>query len=251
VQHVKPTQISRQVNRARRSLGAPTIRLLRLSARPARPMFGYADHPQPIPTCGRRMRAAGIDRQPDRLPAGSGARAHGRARVRSARALTIRSCFGSARGSAAAPATPLTSRPYDTAMHHTLTHRHGRHSHSHVHSGRHRHLWHPAAAVPAHDPNLNHDHSHGLIDDSIKRSRDGVRAVSLAVLGLTSVDWRSPPSSCGSRRSRGAPCVAAGAATSGGARRTAAWAEHPAAGLATVCTSHRQSKVGDRWSSTP
>jgi cation diffusion facilitator family transporter len=34
-----------------------------------------------------------------------------------------------------------------------------------------------------------HGHSHGLIDDSIKRSRDGIRAVSLslAVLGLTAV----------------------------------------------------------------
>src|SRR5205085_10845418 len=32
-----------------------------------------------------------------------------------------------------------------------------------------------------------HDHSHGLVHDSIKRSREGVRAVSgaLAVLGLT------------------------------------------------------------------
>jgi cation diffusion facilitator family transporter len=34
-----------------------------------------------------------------------------------------------------------------------------------------------------------HDHSHGLVDDSIKRSRAGVRAVAvaLAVLGLTTV----------------------------------------------------------------
>ena len=32
-----------------------------------------------------------------------------------------------------------------------------------------------------------HGHSHGLVDDSIKRSREGVRAVtlSLVVLGLT------------------------------------------------------------------
>jgi cation diffusion facilitator family transporter len=77
-------------------------------------------------------------------------------------------------------------------MHHTLTHRHGNYAHSHVHNGRHRHLWHPAAAVLPHDRDHehNHDHahghSHGLIDDSIKRSREGVRAVSvsLAVLGL-------------------------------------------------------------------
>jgi cation diffusion facilitator family transporter len=34
-----------------------------------------------------------------------------------------------------------------------------------------------------------HGHSHGLVDDSIKRSRDGIRAVSLslAVLGLTAI----------------------------------------------------------------
>jgi cation diffusion facilitator family transporter len=75
-------------------------------------------------------------------------------------------------------------------MHHTLTHRHGRYSHSHVHSGRHRHIWHPASAVLPHDHEPDgHGHSHGLIDDSIKRSREGVRAVSLslAVLGLATV----------------------------------------------------------------
>src|SRR5690349_496843 len=34
-----------------------------------------------------------------------------------------------------------------------------------------------------------HGHSHGLVDDSIKRSREGIRAVlvSLGVLGLTAV----------------------------------------------------------------
>src|SRR3954447_17609456 len=34
-----------------------------------------------------------------------------------------------------------------------------------------------------------HDHSHGLVDDSIKRSREGLRAVGLAllVLGLTAL----------------------------------------------------------------
>jgi len=78
-------------------------------------------------------------------------------------------------------------------VHHTLTHRHGRYSHSHVHNGRHRHLWHPAAAVLPHDDDHDHGHehghSHGLIDDSIKRSREGVRAVSqsLAVLGLATM----------------------------------------------------------------
>lgn len=54
-------------------------------------------------------------------------------------------------------------------------HRHGELVHEHSHAGPHAHH--------AHD----HPHSHGLVDDSIKRSRDGVRAVSLAlaVLGLT------------------------------------------------------------------
>jgi cation diffusion facilitator family transporter len=76
-------------------------------------------------------------------------------------------------------------------MHDTLTHRHGRYSHSHAHAGRHRHLWHPVAATPASpaEPVHDHGHSHGLVDDSIKRSREGVRAVSLSllVLGLATV----------------------------------------------------------------
>ncbi len=85
-------------------------------------------------------------------------------------------------------------------MHDTLTHRHGRHVHSHAHAGRHRHIWLPAparplevghahagehatAVEPAHAEG-HHGHSHGLIDDSIKRSREGVRAVSLSLLVL-------------------------------------------------------------------
>jgi cation diffusion facilitator family transporter len=86
-------------------------------------------------------------------------------------------------------------------MNDTLAHRHGRHVHSHAHAGRHRHLWRPALAapveaLPADDHEHDHDHghgepghSHGLIDDSIKRSREGVRAVSLSlgVLGLATV----------------------------------------------------------------
>jgi cation diffusion facilitator family transporter len=42
--------------------------------------------------------------------------------------------------------------------------------------------------VPAHDPDHDHHgHSHGLVDESIKRSKDGVRAVALAlvILGVT------------------------------------------------------------------
>jgi cation diffusion facilitator family transporter len=78
-------------------------------------------------------------------------------------------------------------------MHDTLTHRHGRRVHSHAHAGRHRHIWLPVAASPvepahghAHDHEAagGHGHSHGLVDDSIKRSREGVRAVSLSLLVL-------------------------------------------------------------------
>jgi cation diffusion facilitator family transporter len=83
-------------------------------------------------------------------------------------------------------------------MNETLAHRHSRHVHSHPHSGRHRHLWRPILATPAEATPAAHDHdhghgahghSHGLIDDSIKRSREGVRAVSLSlgVLGLAAV----------------------------------------------------------------
>src|SRR5258708_2013317 len=95
------------------------------------------------------------------------------------------------------------------SMSDAFVHRHGRHVHSHPHAGRHRHLWRPAPAAPLtigraeehdhdgrhHDHDRDHDHegghghSHGLVDDSIKRSREGIRAVSLslAVLGMTAV----------------------------------------------------------------
>jgi cation diffusion facilitator family transporter len=58
-------------------------------------------------------------------------------------------------------------------------HRHGDQTHSHHHHGPHTHG----------DSELRHGHSHGLIDPSIKRSREGLRAVglSLAVLGITAV----------------------------------------------------------------
>ena len=54
-------------------------------------------------------------------------------------------------------------------------HRHEGHVHAHPHVGPHAHA-HPS-----------HGHSHGLVDDSIKRSREGLRAVALAlvVLALT------------------------------------------------------------------
>lgn len=67
-----------------------------------------------------------------------------------------------------------------------LAHSHGNFAHSHVHSGPHRHLLRPRRSARGHH---EHGHSHGLVDDSIKRSREGVRAVSLALLalGLTAV----------------------------------------------------------------
>ena len=65
-------------------------------------------------------------------------------------------------------------------------HRHGNGlSHSHPHAGPHTH----AAEPHPHDHEHHHGghgHSHGLVDESIKRSREGLRAVgvSLAVLAL-------------------------------------------------------------------
>jgi divalent metal cation (Fe/Co/Zn/Cd) transporter len=83
-------------------------------------------------------------------------------------------------------------------------HRHGRRIHSHPYSGPHRHLTafrrseraaDPAPPPPNHEhehtrrDDGSHTHSHGLVDDSIKRSREGIRAVSLslAVLGLAAI----------------------------------------------------------------
>jgi divalent metal cation (Fe/Co/Zn/Cd) transporter len=83
-------------------------------------------------------------------------------------------------------------------------HRHGGRLHSHAYTGPHRHLRLVRRSAPAeeahehgradrdgqdHAHGAEHGHSHGLIHDSIKRSRQGIRAVSLslAVLGLTAV----------------------------------------------------------------
>jgi divalent metal cation (Fe/Co/Zn/Cd) transporter len=79
-------------------------------------------------------------------------------------------------------------------------HFHGSHRHSHPHTGPHRHLRLARRSQPItdnahqhdhshHDHGDGHDHSHGLVHDSIKRSREGIRAVSLslAVLGLTAI----------------------------------------------------------------
>jgi divalent metal cation (Fe/Co/Zn/Cd) transporter len=75
------------------------------------------------------------------------------------------------------------------------THRHGSHVHRHTYSGPHRHLGlglrRSSAVEQAGDHDHTHDHephghSHGLVDRSIVRSREGVRAVvlSLGILGL-------------------------------------------------------------------
>ena len=67
-------------------------------------------------------------------------------------------------------------------------HRHGAHVHAHAHAGRHRHLRHPSISLPlARERAHDEGHSHGLVDDSIKRSRSGLRAVgvSLGVLAVT------------------------------------------------------------------
>ena len=60
-------------------------------------------------------------------------------------------------------------------------HRHESLEHAHPHTGPHAH-----ASPPHHGPH-GHGHSHGLVDRSIIRSREGVRAVltALGVLGLT------------------------------------------------------------------
>jgi divalent metal cation (Fe/Co/Zn/Cd) transporter len=84
-------------------------------------------------------------------------------------------------------------------------HRHGRSVHSHEHDGAHRHLrlglrrsapvsgstMEPVAHSHDHTHGHahGHGHSHGLVDRSIVRSREGVKAVglSLGILGLTAL----------------------------------------------------------------
>jgi cation diffusion facilitator family transporter len=78
-----------------------------------------------------------------------------------------------------------------------VAHRHGSLVHEHPHDGSHRHRVRgrsPSESIDLHEEQAHHDggdagHSHGLVHDSIKRSREGVRAVgiSLAVLGLAAV----------------------------------------------------------------
>ena len=75
-----------------------------------------------------------------------------------------------------------------------LRHRHGSRVHSHPHRGPHTHLRavagareHPDEHVHSHDG--GHAHSHGLVAEDIKRSRYGLRAVSmsLAVLAAAAI----------------------------------------------------------------
>jgi divalent metal cation (Fe/Co/Zn/Cd) transporter len=67
-------------------------------------------------------------------------------------------------------------------------HRHGLRVHDHPHDGPHTHRRERRRSHD-HDHDHDHGHSHGLVDDSIKRSREGLRAVglSLGVLGLTAL----------------------------------------------------------------
>ncbi len=70
-------------------------------------------------------------------------------------------------------------------------HRHGeRLVHRHPHSGAHAHEAEAGPRGHGHDHRHDgHGHSHGLVDERIKRSRDGLRAVglSLGVLGIAAV----------------------------------------------------------------
>jgi cation diffusion facilitator family transporter len=69
-----------------------------------------------------------------------------------------------------------------------LEHRHGAYVHAHPHTGPHRHLLRPRRSPERREHHgQGHGHSHGLVDPSITRSREGLRAVglSLAVLGAT------------------------------------------------------------------
>jgi cation diffusion facilitator family transporter len=81
----------------------------------------------------------------------------------------------------------------DTALDYTALggdrHRHGTEVHSHPHRGPHAHPDRGRSDDHHHHDHGSHGHSHGLVDPSIKRSREGLRAVglSLVVLGLTAL----------------------------------------------------------------
>jgi cation diffusion facilitator family transporter len=66
-------------------------------------------------------------------------------------------------------------------------HRHGKLRHAHPHAGPHEHhsheyhSYHRHGHLPDDHSEHPHGHSHGLVDESIKRSHEGVRAVALAL----------------------------------------------------------------------
>jgi Co/Zn/Cd efflux system component len=65
-------------------------------------------------------------------------------------------------------------------------HRHGTLRHAHPHTGPHEHHHRDDGHNHhRHEHSHEHGHSHGLVDESIKRSREGVRAVALALATLT------------------------------------------------------------------
>jgi ABC-type Zn2+ transport system substrate-binding protein/surface adhesin len=68
----------------------------------------------------------------------------------------------------------------DHAAHHQEPHDHDGHEHDHDHDDEHEH---------EHHGHGEHGHSHGLVDRSILRSREGLKAVglSLGVLGVAAV----------------------------------------------------------------
>jgi Co/Zn/Cd efflux system component len=95
-----------------------------------------------------------------------------------------------------APVTPIERRPWRyfhrvTSGHYQRLsgnlHRHGLRVHDHAHGGPHTHE--RSHRHRGHDHRHDRGHSHGLIDPSIKRSREGLRAVgiSLAVLGIAAL----------------------------------------------------------------
>ncbi len=62
-------------------------------------------------------------------------------------------------------------------------HRHGALRHAHPHAGPHEHpARHSRAPRDDHGKHAHgHSHTHGLVDESVKRSREGIRAVALAL----------------------------------------------------------------------
>lgn len=79
----------------------------------------------------------------------------------------------------------MTTAAYEPVEGHL--HRHGELRHAHPHSGPHAHGPDGNEYLHADQVDHAHAHSHGLVDESIKRSREGVRAVTLAlaILGTT------------------------------------------------------------------